>query len=156
MLRAVAAVVCGYLAIVVAVMAIFSTAFLVLGLESVFRPGEYYTTGAWNAATLAGSFAAAIAGGWICAALARERKPVLALAGLVLVLGVAGAVSNAAKPEPGPRTGEITMTDAASKARQPDWYAMVIPVVGAAGVLLGARWKGTPGAPAAGGRGAAA
>ena len=35
------------------------------------------------------------------------------------------------------RTGEISLTDAMSKSKQPDWITIITPLIGAAGVIWG-------------------
>jgi hypothetical protein len=64
--------------------------------------------------------------------------------GLVFVLGVVFAIPVlTAAPDAmaalGPRPDEIPMMDAMSRAQQPVWTALLNPVLGVAGVWLGAR-----------------
>jgi hypothetical protein len=59
----------------------------------------------------------------------------------VIVLGALMAVPVVMSTDPargGARPADATMTDAMNHARQPTWVALLNPLVGAAGVLLGA------------------
>jgi hypothetical protein len=92
-------------------------------------------------------------GGWMCAKIARKSKPVIALAAIVLVLGMAMAAYELRKPEPtDPRPPNMTTKEFMDKGRQPTWYALLNPVFGAAAVLLGGCCLGCcrkPSSPAA-------
>ncbi|MDH5284113.1 MAG: hypothetical protein OEW80_09545, partial [Gemmatimonadota bacterium] len=86
----------------------------------------------------------AFAGGRTCAAIAKDPRGPTYLMGLVFVLGVVFAIPVlTAAPDAmsalGPRPDEIPMMDAMSRAQQPVWIALLNPVLGVAGVWLGAR-----------------
>jgi hypothetical protein len=142
MLRATLSVIAGYVAMFVVVMATFSVVFLALGPERALAPGSYEPSGLWLVTSFALGLLAAVIGGWVCALIARAPKPPMALAVLVVVLGLLGAVVQMMSPDvdrPTVREGEVGMVEAMQNARQPAWVAFLNPFVGAAGVLLGAR-----------------
>ncbi|HXH83026.1 MAG TPA: hypothetical protein VNN07_08875, partial [Candidatus Tectomicrobia bacterium] len=64
---------------------------------------------------------------------------------LVLVAGLALAVPAVTAPrrEPRPRTGNVPDTEAMRQGERPAWVAVSTPLIGAAGVLLGARLRRT-------------
>jgi hypothetical protein len=85
---------------------------------------------------------AALAGGYVCALIARGGRAPLALACLVLVLGlVTAAMVLNAPPLTEPRTGDVPNLEAMTKARTPLWVALLNPVIGVAGTLAGARLR---------------
>ena len=139
--RAILGVILGYAAMFVVVAASFTALQLGMGTERVFRPGSYEASSLFLACAVVLSLIAAVVGGLVCAAIARRVGPTRALAVVVLVLGVLNAVMNMNKPLPGPRVGDITPFEAAQKATQPAWYLWSLPVIGAAGCLIGAGLK---------------
>jgi len=142
MFRSVLAVIAGYVAMFVLVFAMFSMAYLLMGADRAFKPGSYQVTALWAVVSFVLGLLAAVVGGVVCAVLARRSRPPLALAALVLVLGLLMAVPVATAPKPTSqpaRTAAVGNFEAMRQARQPVWVALVNPFLGAAGVLLGAR-----------------
>lgn len=148
MLRAIAAVVVGYLTMFVLVFVTFTAAYLGMGPDRAFEPDTYDVSGLWLIVSLVLGTLAAVAGGYVCAMIGRRRMPVRALAALVLGLGLALAIPAvlAGNKEHKARSGEVSNTEAMQGARQPGWFALLNPLIGAAGVVLGARLRGTPAA----------
>jgi hypothetical protein len=70
---------------------------------------------------------------------------VRALAVLVLILGVLSAIPvlRANEASPAGRTGNVSNTQAMLNAKEPAWFALVLPVIGVVGVLIGGRTKRT-------------
>lgn len=142
MLKNVLAVVVGYVVMLVFIFVTFSGVYLAMGADRAFLPGTYEVSTLWLAASLALSLAAAIAGGWVCARVGGSSAAPRALAALVLVLGVVMALPTlnpASDPRPTVRTGDVPNMEAMTNARQPAWVAFLLPVIGAAGVMIGAR-----------------
>jgi hypothetical protein len=141
MLRAILSVIAGYLTLAVVVMATFMVALPALGTERVLAPGTYYPSPLWLVTSFALGLLAAVIGGWVCALIARAMKPPMALAVLVVVLGLLAAIFQMVSPgeKPTIREGDVDITEAMKNARQPAWVAFLNPFVGAAGVLIGAR-----------------
>lgn len=143
MWRAVAGVVVGYLVIVIVVMVTFTGLFLAIGPDGAFRPGSWEPSLLWIAPSVVFSILAAIAAGFVCVKISKGGKAPLVLAGLVLVLGLADGVmrATAERPDPGPRGDRVTNFEAAQNARQPVWVSLLNPLIGAAGVIAGARLR---------------
>jgi len=143
MLRAALSVIAGYAAMFVCVFVSFSVAYLAMGTDRAFRPGSYEVSGLWLAVSFVLSVPAALVGGWLCARLNRGGKAPWVLAGLVLVLGLLMAVPvlQASGQTPEPRSAEVGNLEAMSRARQPAWVALLNPLIGCAGVVLGARLR---------------
>jgi hypothetical protein len=142
--RAIGSVIVGYLVMAVVVFLTFSLAYLVLGSDGSFRPGTYELSAAWIVASIVLSFIAAILGGLACAALARASTPPKVLAAIVLILGLVSAMpvlTRSGDDVATERPAEVSMTQAMQEAEQPVWIALLNPLIGAVGVLVGARLK---------------
>ena len=143
MLKAVLAVVAGYLTMAIAVAILTLGLFLLLGPDRAFQPGTYEVSTAWVIACFAASLLSAIIGGFICRRIS-GLGAVKALAALVVVLGLLlalPALNPANDPRPLVRPPDTPSLVALTNSRQPPWAAMAFPVVGAIGVLIGGRGK---------------
>ena len=74
MLRAAGAVILGYVVMVVIVFATLTGSYLAMGSEKVFQPGTYEVTSTWLVVMIVFSLVAAIAGGWVCAAVPSQES----------------------------------------------------------------------------------
>ena len=141
MLRAILSVIAGYVTLAMVVMATFGVAVPALGTERVLVPGTYDPSGLWLVISFTFGLLAAVIGGWVCALIARAPKPPVALAVLVVVLGLLSAIFQLVGSDDGRptvREDEVGVVEAMQNARQPAWVALLNPFVGVAGVLLGA------------------
>jgi len=139
-------VVAGYAMIFAGVFVLMTLFWTLLGANGAFRPGSWDVTGTWIALLLGAGIVAAIAGGYVAAAVAKDARAGVWLAGLVFVLGVAMAlpVLTAAPPaDLGPRPDLLPMFAAMAKGQQPAWSALLNPVIGALGSIFGARLRRT-------------
>lgn len=137
-LRPVLAVVAAYATMAVVAVALFLGLALVLGRDRMFQPGTFRAPAVVSIAALGISVLAALIAGRICALITPTRKPAAVLAALVLVFGLASAVGNEIKPDPGVRLADLPYLEAVSQAKEPTWFAFLNPLVGAACVLLAA------------------
>ena len=135
-------VIVGYLVMFAFVFVTFTVAFLLMGTERAFKPGSYDVSGLWIGVSFILALAAAILGGLVCAWIARDTKALVGLAGLVLVLGFLMALPVlTAKAEPKARSGAVGNMEAMQNAAQPAWIALLNPLVGAGGALVGGRLR---------------
>lgn len=143
--RKIGAFVVGYIAMAVFVFFTFSICYMILGTEGSFKPNSYQVSGIWLVLSLVLGFAAAVLGGWVCTMIAKEAKTAKVLAGFVLVLGLILAFVGMSGEDPATtmREGEVGNFEAMSVAKQPNWFLFVNPILGAAGILLGARLRKT-------------
>lgn len=142
--RLIGSVVVGYIVMFVVVFVTFSAAYLGLGTERSFQPGSYEVSMLWNVLSIVLGFIAAVIGGMVCIRIAKDPRGPKWLAGLVLVLGIALAVPTLRQAPPSePRTAEVPNLEAMGKARQPPWVALLNPVIGVIGVLVGGRQRTT-------------
>jgi hypothetical protein len=138
--RTIAGVVVGYIVMALVVFAVFSVAYLGMGADRAFQPGSYAPSGLWIVVSLIVGFGAAAAGGWVCASIARNPRAVTALAALVIVLGIVFAVPVMTRKEgPGPRTDTVGNMQAMQQAQTPLWLALLNPLIGVVGVMVGGR-----------------
>jgi hypothetical protein len=142
-MRAIVAVVAGWLTMVIVVMVLFVLGPLLLGLERVFEPGLYRATPLWIACGVAIGLLASALGGWVAARLGRGRGPVLALAVLVVVGTLASELTRkpladplAVRP-PGQTAGEALRLSRKHSA-EPLVTRVTNPIVGLLGLWIGA------------------
>jgi len=142
MLRTIGAVVGGYVAIFVMLFGTFSLAFLALGVNGAFQPGTYDVTPVWLIVSFTLTFVAAVIGGLVSVIISDDPKVPRALAVVVIVLGVITAIQiMSADPAVATRGGEVGNIEAMMSAKQPIWVALLNPIIGAIGVMVGARLK---------------
>jgi hypothetical protein len=144
MLRAILSVIAGYVVIFVFIFATFSVAAIILG-NRAYAPGTWDVSSVWLVISFVLGLIAAILGGWACAVIARTATPPKVLAGLVLVLGLlmaAGTLMTQPSEPPAPRPENVGAMDGFQNAKTPPIAAILNPFIGAAGVLIGARFVG--------------
>lgn len=138
MLRAVLSVIAGYAAVFLCVFIPFTAIYFAIGADRAFKPGTYELSALWIAIALFVNLFAAMVGGAVCALIARTRKPPLIFAAIVFVLGVVAAFANANKADPGLRDASVDNIQAMTDAKEPMWFLLTTPVIGAAGIVAGA------------------
>jgi hypothetical protein len=144
MLRSISAVVFGYIAMMVMVMGSFTVSYLLMGADNAFKPGLYEPSVMWIVITTFLAVIAALVGGLVCSLIARPgSKAYIALSCVIMVLGLLGAlpIFLNTMPDPGPRAGDVPMSEIWTKAKQPAWVAVMNPVIGVAGVVLVAKLR---------------
>jgi hypothetical protein len=149
MLRAIVAIIVSYIAVGIGIAVLFLGAMLILGLDGTFKPGEYWTTDAFNIVVLAGGTIVSLLGGMLCALLAGRWKPALVVAVIMLGLGLVSAIGNMNKPDPPAReapaeaSSDIERTiklleQTAQHGKEPVWFSFTTPIAGAAAFVAGA------------------
>jgi len=141
MLRSALAVILGYVVMVVIVFSTLTGSYLGLGVTKVFHPGTYEVTSMWLAIMFVFSLAAAVVGGMVCASVAKGKGAVTALMVLVLILGILSAIPaiTASNGTPAIRTGDVPNLEAMMNGREPAWFALLLPVIGVVGVMIGGK-----------------
>lgn len=139
--KAIAAIVAGYLVMFVTIFASFSAAYLIMGPDRAYAPGSYDVSTLWIATSFVLGIVAAIGGGLVCALIARGSMAPMILAGLAFVLGLVMAVGVIMAPEAAPevRPPGVSIMEAMGKSKQPGYAAVVNAFIGLVGVLIGAR-----------------
>ncbi|MBS0190668.1 MAG: hypothetical protein U0573_02100 [Phycisphaerales bacterium] len=137
MLRAISGVIVSYIVLAIAVMLGFAALWFAFGVDGMLEPGSFKPTMTLNIGAVATSALGAILGGAVCRAITRSAKPPMVLAGIVLVLGMIAAAVTIRKPQPGVRAPDLPVMEAIRQGREPDWFAICNPLIGAAGVIAG-------------------
>src|SRR5437660_9932422 len=99
MARSIIGVIVGYVAMFVLNFLGFVTLYAVMGPSNAFRPASYLASNRWMAITTVIIFITAIIAGLICAAIAKGGKAPLALAIVVVVLGMLLAIPTVMKAQ---------------------------------------------------------
>lgn len=151
MLRTLLGAFAGYVFMALFLIVTFSLLWFVLGADFAFQPGTLEVTSGWILLSIPVSLLAAVLGGWMAAHIGRSPKAVTVLALVVLVLGVASAVLQLQAPALSPaeqaeilarvETGEVGNVAVGQYARQPAWFALLLPLLGAGGAMAGGRLR---------------
>jgi len=142
MLRKILGVIGGYVFIVAFIMGTFSALYAVLGTERSYQANSYEVSMTWILSTFVLGFIAAIGAGWLCFLISRSRGAVQVFAGIILAVGLIMAVAGMFVEKPDTkREGPVSNTEAMQKSVTPTWVAMVNPIMGAIGILIGGALK---------------
>ena len=141
MLRSIVGMIVGYIVITIVVFAIFTGAYYMLGVERIFQPDSYRVSTLWLVLSACLGFSSSILGGYVCAALSKNRRTCELFAGIVLIVLVIFCIPKIRDPTFHTRAGEVSNMDAMRLTQMPVWMHVLNPVLAAAGVLLGARMK---------------
>lgn len=145
MIRNILGVIAGYAAMFIFVMLTFSLAYLAMGAGSAFQEGTYDISITWIIISILLGLIAAVIGGFICVSISRNRGAVIALAIVTIVLGVLSAIPTlSSEPTEMARSGDVSNFEAMSKAQTAPWLAFLNPVIGAAGIMIGAGFRRQP------------
>ena len=157
MLRAILAVIAGGATMVLFVVVTDGVVLIALGMDFVYNEGTYEPSTGTSVLSLVLALIAAVIGGIITASIVRTARPVMVLAGIVLVFGLLMAVmpqmpKDDETTEQLVRAEEESWWEAAFKSQPPPaWYNFTLPLVGCAGVVLGGRMRRRRGAAGSGG-----
>jgi len=111
----------------------------VMGTDGAYKPGSWEVSTPWVIGSLVIGVFAALLGGYVCRMVSGKRRgAVIAMAVAVAVLGALEAGVQLTKARPAePRPERVAVFEAASESYQPAWVAVVNPIIGIAGVLVG-------------------
>lgn len=145
MLRSIIAVVASYIAMAVLIGVAFAGMWFGLGPDRLLKPGSYQGSIVITILAPLLTIIGGLFGGWMCAKIGRSTTPVKVLAGIVLVLGLIMAYFTLQKPYPAdPRPAGMTVMQIMEVGREPTWFALANPVIGAVAVLAGGLFLAAP------------
>jgi hypothetical protein len=146
MIRIIGSAIIGYIVIFVLVIVLMTASWFAVGIDGVFLPGVWDVTPTWLVLLLAAAIVAAVVGGYVSAMITPDRRGPLALVVIVVVLGIFFALPVLLDPgAPLPsRPDGLPMLEAMQNGRQPAWVALLNPVLGAIGVMIGAKLRQRP------------
>lgn len=148
MVRTIAAIVVGYIVIVLLVLGLGVAAYAGIGIENAYQDKSWHATPIIGVLTLISGVFAAVVGGWVAGKIDAKPRGSRGLAGVLLVLGLGMAALQTTWPAPPPRTEPATMKLAmehSSDHRDPAWVTWLLPLIGSVGVIVGG--AGTRGKP---------
>ena len=136
-MRAVAGVIVAFVVMSVLVLALSLAPWYLLGVDSVLEPGRFDGTPAFDAYAVFVGVAGAVLAGWICWKIGRLQLAVSILAVICFAGGLLNHFGQHHKPEPGVRAAGLSVMDAVNQRKEADWFTLLMPCLGAAGVLFG-------------------
>lgn len=141
MLKKILGAIAGYIATFIFIFATFSGAYLAMGADTAFTPGKYDVSMTWIIVSTILGFVGAVIGGYVASVIGGSGA-VKIMAGIVLVLGILTIVMVALSPAMiDVRTADVPNLEAMSKAQTPLWLAVLNPIIGIVGVLVGGRFR---------------
>jgi len=147
MLKSILGVIVGYVVMAIFSFAIFTCAYLGLGVERAFEPESYDISAIWMVLMIVIGLLGGIIGGLVCAAISKSKGACMAFAVIVLAIGLIVSVMTKMKEQPDTaRSGDVGNLEAMQKAQTPTWLCFINPFVVAGGILVGARMKKLPAA----------
>jgi len=144
MLRSILGIIVGYAAISLFFFAAFACVYFGLGVERIFQSDSYQVSSLWLVVSAAISLVGSMLGGYVCAAISRSKRTCELFAAIVLIILVLFCIPKMRDPNPHVRAGDVSYMDAMRLTQMPLWMHVLNPVLGAVGVLLGARMKKPP------------
>ena len=144
MARSIIAVIVSYITMFILNFLAFVGLYAIVGPGNAFKPRLFLASNRWIAMACVILVITGIVAGLICAVIARGGKAPLALAGLVLVVGLLLAVPAVMKARANAgmvRVGDVPAMEAAEKAYWPIWGPFAFPFISAVGVIIGGRLK---------------
>ncbi len=142
--KVIGSAIAGYVVTFIMVFVLLTVSWQIVGIDGAFQPGVWDVTGLWLVLMLVSALVAGIAGGYVTALITADPRGVKWLLGIVVVLGIVSAIPvlmGMGPDAPLPRPDDLAMFDAMQNGKQPAWVALLNPVFGVAGVLLGARLR---------------
>lgn len=144
MVRSVLGVIAGYILMLVLQVATFMIVYTIVGANWSFKPRAFQASTRWTLMQFAVILVTAAIAGFVCALISRGGKAPLALAGVVLLLGLVLATTKVMTQPVDThevRFGPVSNMEAMQKARHPSWVIFLGPFIGAAGVVIGGKLK---------------
>jgi hypothetical protein len=141
MIRSILGVIVGYAALSLFFFAVFACAYLGLGVERIFQSDSYEASALWLVLSATIGLGGGILGGYVCAAISRSKRTCELFAALVLIILVLFCLPKMRDPNPHVRAGDVSFVDTMRLTQMPLWMHALNPVLGAVGVLLGARMR---------------
>jgi hypothetical protein len=144
MVRSIIAVIVSYIFMFLLNFLGFVGLYTVVGPANAFKPRSFLASNRWIAMGIAVIFVSGIIAGLVCAAIARGRKATLALAGLILAVGLVMAIPAIMKGRANAglvRVGDVPAMEAAEKAYWPVWVPFAFPFLSAVGAVVGGKLK---------------
>lgn len=136
----------GYLTTALTVMVGMTVAAMTLGADRVFVGTTWQSSDLWNTLAIVLGAIAAFLGGIVATWWGGSKRAGRLLAAIIIALGIvasAATVGQSVMKDPPARPAVMTFADwgnSSKYSRQPVWFTVAMPIVGAVGVVLGMRF----------------
>lgn len=128
----------GYVVMFIFIFATFSAAYLLMGTEHAFKPASYNVSNRWLAVSTVLGFIGALIGGYVAAMIGKSGTAVKITAAIVLLMGILTIAMVTMSPRSTEARGrDVSNIEAMSKAQTPLWVAILNPIIGIVGVMIG-------------------
>lgn len=142
MLRSILGGIAGYIVMFIFVFATFTAAYLALGTDRAFAQGTYQVSWLWILVSTVLGTIGAIIGGYVAALAGKGSTAVKVLAGIILVMGILTIAMAAMAPAlTDARGADVPNMEAMTKAQTPLWIAVINPIIGILGAMIGGRMR---------------
>ncbi len=143
MIKKIVGIVAGYIAMSVALFAMFSLLYTILGTTGAFQEGSYFVSNVWLILGFIVFFCAAALAGFVAVLIAGEPKAATWMGAVILALGIVIAISQiAGAPASTVReAADVPLIDAMNLAQNPVWAIFLNPLIGFAGAIFGGRLR---------------
>ncbi len=143
MIKKIVGIVAGYIAMSVALFAMFSLLYTILGTTGAFQEGSYFVSNVWLILGFIVFFCAAALAGFVAVLIAGEPKAATWMGAVILALGIVIAISQiAGAPASMVReAADVPLIDAMNLAQNPVWAIFLNPLIGFAGAIFGGRLR---------------
>lgn len=142
MLRSIFGIIVGYVVLTLFFFVVFNAVFFGLGVDFIFRPNSYEVTPLWWACTAAISLVGSMLAGLVCALISKSKRTCQVFAGIILVVLILFCIPKIRDRTAHERTGDVSVMSAMQLTQMPIWMHLLNPILGAVGVLIGARARG--------------
>lgn len=144
MLRSILGGIAGYIVTFISLFILLTAVYFALGTEAAFQPGSYQVSMLWIGVSTVIGLLAAIVGGYVASLAGGGFGGAKALAVIILIMGVVMVVMIAVSPvPPAARPAELSNMEAMASAQTPLWAAILNPVIGTIGAMIGGRLRKT-------------
>jgi hypothetical protein len=142
MARTIIGVIVGYVLMFILNFFGFVTLYMVVGPSNAFKPGLYLASNRWIAMSAVIILVTGIIAGFVAGAIGKGGRTTVALAVVVIILGVLLAIPAVFKARANAnlvRVGDVPQMEAAARAYWPIWCPFAFPFISAVGVLVGGK-----------------
>ena len=135
-MRSALAVIVAFVAMAAGVLMLSVAPWFALGVDGVLEPGRFDSKISFNIYAVIVGIAGAALAGWLCGRISHARGAVIVLAILCFAAGTSNAIGQLRKPAPGPRMPGVNVTQAIATRKEPTWFVLLMPCLGAATALV--------------------
>lgn len=142
MIRGILGLILGYVVLFIVMFVTLTAAYMTLGQERTFQPGNYLLTPLWLFINAIFALVAAVVAGKVCRVVSGRGWAVFLMAVSVLILSFLMAIPTLLAAEgTAAREGKVSNLQAMVSGKPPKWFVLLSPLLIAGGVLIGGKKK---------------